>query len=129
METLLGGTNITVTLLDGTVSTVRVKQITVGNYEEAFKHFSNELEMVKFATGLTQFELAQVTPESYEVLVEGIGAVNERGFFSYAHRRAAREEQDTMRRLAQIKPEVRKQILDAATGKASNAFVPGLQPK
>jgi len=121
----MAGKEVEVKLTDGTSISVTVRQIPVSEYEKAFSHHEDEIEMVALACGKVRNWVLTLQPESYEQLVEAVGSVNQNGFFAYARRRSVRQEELLARRMNSIKPEV----LASAVAKASPPFVPGLQPK
>jgi|GEM_PF-6254545 len=90
-------TKVTVTLQLGGTENVDVKQITVSQFQAAFRAYESEDEMrlVELSTGQHPKWCDTLSVESYEELVRVMNAVNASGFFAYAVRlsanRAARQ--------------------------------------
>ncbi len=118
--TTLKSKTVSLTNEGGTTWDAVVNQIKLKQYEECFKHYENETEFIKAATGVVTEDLL---PESYEVLVQAVEEVNEGGFFVYAARRSER----MMARLTKASPALLKAVADRVS--PSTASVPGLQPK
>ena len=92
-DTLHGGRQMTVKFNDGTEREITVRQIKVGEYQRAFPLIGDELKLVTFATGLHQQEVEEIAPEHYELVRAAVWEVNAKGFFVYAARqRAANQE-------------------------------------
>jgi hypothetical protein len=96
-----------VEFLDGRKEEIKVRQLVMREYERAYPLREDEIALVAFICGKPTIWIEGkredggdgMAPESYEDLRRLAEEVNERGFFSFATRRAAREEAVTLRQM------------------------------
>lgn len=97
-ETLLGGTDVTVRMLDGTSETVRVRQLPLSlmpKYLDALSAVDQEVRLICLATGKDDAWVDQVHPEDTVNLLEECERINLDFFASWLHRRTQRLKQLT----------------------------------
>lgn len=72
METLLGGRDLTITRLDGSTETVKVRQLPIRRFEALRATLADEPARVALYTGQPPPWADLLTPESFEaIIVEG----------------------------------------------------------
>ncbi len=141
-ETLFGGRTVSVQHEDGTTEDVKVRQLRLADYEDAYKRSEDEFEFTSFccsATGseapLTKVWALSLQPQSYERLQIAAQEVNAAGFFQFASRKKDREQQAERRaneRLAEmivlLPSEKIAQALELGAGRASTSRTPSPKP-
>jgi hypothetical protein len=106
-DTLFSGRTVVVLFEDGTQSPVKVNQLRLAQYEQAFTVMDNEFELLGLICGHNGAWAKTLQPESYEALLVTAQEVNAKGFFSYAERQHGA----LTRRLNKLSP----QLLQAAS--------------
>lgn len=93
MNTLLGGTELTVLMQDGTSVAVKVKQLPVKSMRAFLEAQDDELAMIKVAVeSPAGFDAEKLTPEAHEKLIVTIEEVNSDFFSRWVARQMARKE-------------------------------------
>ena len=117
IETLFGGREIKVRLIDGTETEIKVRQIPIGEYETALKLLDNEIAFVTFVCEPrpktpSAPKIETVEPEFYEALYAAALEVNAKGFFSWKARRDSRDQEKEATKLAALAgAEVTKELV------------------
>lgn len=138
-ETLFGGRDVKVKLLDGTEADIKVRQIPLGEYQTAIKltEAGDEIGFVALCVSQSSSSssspsIQNIQPESYELLHAAALEVNDKGFFSWKARRDSREQEKESQRLAaQAGAEATKEIVlrSAMAGMESRSPVGSLPPR
>jgi len=117
MTALFGGQDLAIIYEDGTAETVRVRQLRIGEYEKAFPLIGDEFAITAFCTSLSATPsqpcnkdwILKLSPASYESLFATMQKVNGQGFFTFAARKQAAQEAESLRWMknaAELPPEV-----------------------
>lgn len=72
---------------------VRVRQLSLRDYERAFALIDDEIALAAFICGKDKKWADELLPESYEALYAAAREVNAAGFFAWSLRRRAQEQQ------------------------------------
>jgi len=102
LETLFGGRNVCVTLLDGTSAEFKVRQVPVAEYERAYALLDDEAALTAFICGHEKKWCDHLTPESYEALYAAAQEVNAKGFFARAARQRDHEREQQAQQNAML---------------------------
>jgi hypothetical protein len=116
LTTLFGGVDFQVIYEDGTGETVRVRQLRLVEYEKAWPLISDEFAIAAFCASLpatpsvpcTKEWAMKLHPAIYEKLLAKVREVNEEGFFTFAARKQAAQEEIDLRfikQAAELPPE------------------------
>jgi hypothetical protein len=105
IETVLGGSEITVTFIDGSTEKVKVRQLPIRLYQRYLETMDKESEMVELLTGMKPMRVDALTYESHEAIVAEGERVNG-GFFG-------RWLQRSKERTQRIAPEMQDKIAAA----------------
>lgn len=93
MNTLLGGTEVTVQFNDGSFAAVKVKQVPVKDMQAFLLAQDDELKMIAVAVETSAgFNAENLNPESHELLIGTIEKVNNDFFSRWVARQIARKE-------------------------------------
>lgn len=144
IQTLFGGKPATVLHEDGSSKEIRVRQLRLVEYERAFSLIEDEIAFTAFCCShtagpagdaatvpFTKDWALTLQPESFEILQALVQEVNAGGFFSYASRRKAREQQQMMATLEKLTPEqmlVAAEIGGVKTSSGSATSLPRPRP-
>lgn len=145
-ETLFGGRIVPVAMIDGTALDIKVAQLKMADWEKAYTLLADEMAFTAFCCfdpeGLRktkQWLLGKppqhedgIMPESYELLQAAAREVNEKGFFSFATRRVAREAKENesmMAAMATLPPEAIKLAAEAGLKSTSLNSSPAPRPR
>lgn len=87
-----GGTDLEVTLLDGSTETVKVRQLPIKSMESYLHSFADESKVVGLFTDKSEEWAAQLTPASHTAIMEKGEEINRPFFVAWYQRRMARIE-------------------------------------
>lgn len=113
MTTLIGGTEITVTKIDGSVEVVKVIQVPIKLFPKYAEALEDEPKLVALITGKDQAWVDSLTHESFEAVISTGEALNKDFFGRWLQRRLERQER--------MFPGVTQKMIDAVAGKAAAA--------
>ena len=115
VDSLFGGRDVAVKLLDGSDATFRVHQLKLSQYEAAFALLGDEIALTAMICGHEKAWADNLAQESYERLFAAAQEVNQ-SFFAWSERRRQREEElqrSQILAFSQLPPEVARAAAEA----------------
>lgn len=129
METVLGYKDVVVKLRDGSDDTVRVSQLQVEQFEQAFEVADSEIKSTELICGKPFGYSKTLTIESYNLLRTEATAINQEGFFAFAERQTKRLDEKLARRMKAMPDTLMKSLAQKAVESVSPPSSVGLQPQ